>query len=61
MKIKPNVPIEVRQGQYLHLIQALSSSLFHRTENGRYFIKLTGSAYALKYAKHYLESTEIKK
>lgn len=65
MKIEVDVPVEVREGQYKHLIEKLESVIFHRieqsTEGKKYFIKLVNVKWAIEYAEHYLEATEIKK
>ena len=45
--------LEVNEKQYNNIIANLSGLIFHRIENGKFFIKLVSSKYA-PYLKQYL-------
>jgi hypothetical protein len=50
MEIKVNIPIEVNKQQYLKIIREFSGVVAHRTEKGKYYIKilLTNYVYSIK-------------
>lgn len=48
--IQYDTPIEVTMSQYAYLIREYSGALAHRTENGKYYIKVWMMRYASEIA-----------